>query len=714
MKNIFTALFFLLILSLHQNLFSQVRSINTVNILSKPKFKSSKPPKQLNVSKESIKEMLKQDSIEATYGAPFRFGKSVSVDIDFIQQSSKNYSGDTLYYNYEIQSKKAFSINLIFDKAILSKTAYINIYNSDKSFKYGPITQNDISENSVFWTDLIKGDHINIELIEPNPNGVNVLHISKVIHGYKNTFTPNNFGDSFSCNVDINCPQGDNWHNEADAVAMILLDAATRWCTGSLINNTARDFKGFFLTAFHCVDISGDGTLSSAEKSSVTNWLFRFKYESPTCGGVDGTSYITFNGANFKAAYQPSDMTLLELSTSPSIADCIRYAGWTKSSSSASSGTGIHHPRGDVKKISFDYNALTSNSSTINWSGGTTSPSNTHWVVGYDLGTAEGGSSGSPLFDQNHRIVGQLHGGANGCAPVTKYYGRLDVSWNGGGTNDTRLSNWLDPINSGVTTMNTEVPAFIQGPPQFCTSQTYSISNLPAGTAVSWSTTGSISISGANNLNSVTVIKNSVGYGTLNVVINSSCGSISLTPITVYAGSKPPDEIFGYYDKIHKRIYAYVTSQPGETYNWYVDGTFRINTTGLALLPIDNNICGVIHGVDVEAISACGTSTKTSRLFEIGPCDNFLTVHINPTNNELNVSYIREKTGEENIKSESPTSSVKDIILLNDKGETLRSGKIKSGENSTVLDIKDIPDGIYFLHIIMGKEVLKKQIVIKY
>ncbi len=34
------------------------------------------------------------------------------------------------------------------------------------------------------------------------------------------------------------------------------------------------------------------------------------------------------------------------------------------------------------------------------------------------------------------------------------YYGRFDVSWTGGGSNSTRLSNWLDPGSSGVTTID--------------------------------------------------------------------------------------------------------------------------------------------------------------------------------------------------------------------------------------------------------------------
>jgi hypothetical protein len=140
------------------------------------------------------------------------------------------------------------------------------------------------------------------------------------------------------------------------------------------------------------------------------------------------------------------------------------FFGWDRTGNNPSSGTGIHHPAGMVMKISFDDNSLTPNSSSILWDDWTYSPVNSHWVVGLDNGTVEHGSSGSPLFDQNHRVVGQLHGGGEGCAPVTEYYGRLNVSWAGGGSNSSRLSNWLDPNNTGATILDHAcLPVFVVG-----------------------------------------------------------------------------------------------------------------------------------------------------------------------------------------------------------------------------------------------------------
>ena len=120
------------------------------------------------------------------------------------------------------------------------------------------------------------------------------------------------------------------------------------------------------------------------------------------------------------------------------------YAGWNRSSSPPQLSAGIHHPGGDPKKINYDND----NAFSDGWY-----TSNTHWRLNWDEGGTEGGSSGSPLFDDEKLIVGQLHGGSGECGSGTDYYGKMNTSWTGGGTSSTRLSDWLDPSGTGYVSV---------------------------------------------------------------------------------------------------------------------------------------------------------------------------------------------------------------------------------------------------------------------
>ena len=408
---------------------------------------------QRDIPAPNISIVLKEDSIDALAGLPYRFGKDIDVDIDIVKEGSLITQGDTSYVFYQIKSKNSKSINLIFDKFKLTIDAELKIFNIEQNTIFGPITSKGNPSNGIFWTDVIQGEGVFIQLKAPKKNIKNIdLHISKVVYGYKNTFS--GYGQSASCNIDVACSQGDNWHKDASAVALLLLDNGTRFCTGTILNNTSLNFTPYFLTAFHCLDLNEDGVLSTSEMNAVGNWLFRFLYESPSCNGGDDINYVTLNGASFRSAFQPSDFALIELNNRPDPEDTIYYAGWSRDNLPATSAVGIHHPNGDVKKIAIENNSLTNINITTPWNrdsyGNVTvsCPPNTHWAATFEEGTVQPGSSGSPIFDQNHRIVGQLHGdylntNSDYCANRRGQYGKFDVSWTGGGTNTTRLSPYV-------------------------------------------------------------------------------------------------------------------------------------------------------------------------------------------------------------------------------------------------------------------------------
>jgi len=391
-----------------------------------------------------VKAMLAQDEEEAKLGVPFRFGKIFEVDLDLDNSGLWTELEDgSRVWRLEISSPGAYSINLIYSRYHLPKGARLFVYSEDRSMVLGAFTDFNNKEGGQFATAPVKGDVCYLEYYEPvEARGKGELAVSKIIHGYKDVFNFNQtkdtdgFGSSGSCNNNVNCPEGDPWQSQKRAVAMILTSYGSRICSGSLVNNVRQDETPYFLTANHC--LGGEST-----------WIFMFNYESPDCTNIDGPTYMTVQGSTLRATYSTSDFALLELSEQPPDTYEVFFAGWSNIDVASTSSTGIHHPSGDIKKISFDYDPATS-ANYLQTSG------TTHWRIGnWEDGTTEGGSSGSPLFDQNQRVVGQLHGGYASCTSITAdWYGKFAMSWNGGGSSSNRLRDWLDPDNTGATTLD--------------------------------------------------------------------------------------------------------------------------------------------------------------------------------------------------------------------------------------------------------------------
>ncbi len=463
----------------------------------------------LSLSAIDATPLLLEDEAEALQGKPFRFGLNRAVDVDLIQAAAQSEQNGTRTYSYQITADGAFSLNLIFDRFQLKPGSKLYLYNADRTMLIGPITdaQNPKSGGE-FWTDLVQGSTLLIDLQEPTAgSGTSELHLSSVVHAYKNLFPGTNKANNGAgtCHPNMVCYPA--FQFEGDGVAMILTSGGSRACTGSMVNDMRQSFRSFFLTAFHCVDVNtADGTLTTGEISAAQNWLIMFNYQSATCDrpNEDDTEVVTLNGTTFRSALRNSDFALFELVQQVPLDVNTTYNGWNRGAATTSDNFGIHHPRGDVKKISFT-NADTQVGS---YGIGTSTHVISFWN---NLGVTDPGSSGSPLFDGNRRIVGQLHGGPSVCGgnDLRDYYGRVFTSWTGGGTNSTRLSNWLDPDNTTSVSVTTGVKPLVSGPAGFTNASSFSL-NTGTSSITAWTVTGGAGIvspmSGTGNIASLTAL----------------------------------------------------------------------------------------------------------------------------------------------------------------------------------------------------------------
>jgi hypothetical protein len=406
---------------------------------------------------------------------PFRFG--YGFDVDYTLADGKwTEEGDSRIWRSRFYSKGAYSINFEFSEMTLSPEAELYIFSSDGSMVYGPVTENQNIKTGKYLTGLVAGDDVVIQLIEPAASTEKSrLRISRVVHGYVNSYPGLNPEGVTLLNCHNSVCGYPTWKDQSDAVCLTYI-GDSYWCSGSLLNNTGQNFKPYFLTAYHCLT------------SDVTSWAFRFQHKDPACS----TSSIYYNGCHYRAGWEDTDFLLLELQQIV-FNERLTFLGWDRSSSASSTGTGIHHPQGATMKISFDEDALIS--------------SGNFWQAGFDNGTAEHGSSGSPLFNTAQRVIGQLYGGPQvpTCPPITVSYGRFDKSWTGGGTSATRLSDWLAPSGSATTT---DLIRFeISGPSLVPCSGTVTYS-LPATTAASYTVTwdvGSLQLVSGQGTKTVTV-----------------------------------------------------------------------------------------------------------------------------------------------------------------------------------------------------------------
>jgi hypothetical protein len=395
------------------------------------------PTDTLRIPPLDLPAIRAEDAQRAAAGLPPRFAVDYPVLVrpDLAGEWDAPASG-VRRWRLRVTSPAAVSLSFGFAGYWMPPGGRLLIRSADGAQRLRAFTAADNEAHGQLWTPVVHSDDVVLEAWLPaSVEDACILELTSVNVGYRGLGATG--GDrSGWCNIDVVCAEGDAWRDEIRSVGLITI-MGTLYCSGFLVNNTAQDETPYFLTAEHCnIDAGNAATV-------VVYWNF----ESPTCGQQGGGSTAhAQSGAYLRASYQNTDFTLIELDDMPDPAFAVTYAGWNRTDADPLSAVTIHHPSGDEKSISFENDPCETTSHT-----GYTSPGDgTHIrVPDWDLGTTEPGSSGAPLFDQDQRAVGQLHGGFAACGnDESDWYGRLSVSWNYG------LGAFLDPGGVGVATLD--------------------------------------------------------------------------------------------------------------------------------------------------------------------------------------------------------------------------------------------------------------------
>ncbi len=659
-----------------------------------------------------VQKLLEEDAQQTGKKGGYRFAKRFLVEYSTDEFGAWETLADgSRLWRFGIESKGAYSLNITFSKYYMPEGAKLFLYNEEQDHVLGAFTNANNKKSGILPVQPVYGDKLFIELFVPA--GISeepVLEIGQIGHDYRGAFKHPRLKKmnkkSGSCNVNINCPQGQAWQREKRAVCKILIDN-TWLCTGTIMNNTEQDGKPYFLTANHCVDHDPTG--------SGPKILYIFNYENTTCNSNDASQSQSISGSTLRATTGVLDFALYEMSQVPPASYKPYYAGWDNSGKRPTEVTGIHHPGGDNKKICADADGA----STSSYGGGY--DNNAHWhVPSWDYGTTEGGSSGSALFDQNHRLIGDLTGGQAACGnSINDYYAQFHVSWDKYTSRSEQLKAWLDPNGSGVTTLDGYDPqdgggdiavSGVSVTPSSVSIKVGQTAYLSASVKPSNASNKSVSWKSSNT--SVATVNNSgvvtaKSKGSATITVKTADGGYTATSsikITSDGGSNPGDcGDYGvsYVDDNTIRIYH---KDEGWTASWsylcldgdcrptkksdgyfYRDVTATLGQEYTIEFKVQNNATGQ-YLAPVKTVTftreSCSFVNKKG-ILNTKDLSSAISIYPNPVTNIITVKGIDAKT-------------VSKIIDLT--GKTVKETK------GTTIDVSDIKAGVYMLKA-AGKQV---------
>lgn len=419
--------------------------------------------------------------------APYPVGIFTPVRVRFPESGYFHYEGDgSVLWKAKFEVRGALAIGLYYENFYLPKGVRLFAYNDNGSQVLGAYTHSNNAEDGKFAQEGVQGSMVQIELnIDP---GVDLRQIQLYINRaliyfrgveYLQVFSndrediilkrgsPDPYkleGRSSHCMINAACPEGLGFEvPRKSTVQMLLIEGNYgAFCSGTLINNTGNtgpdQCRPFVLTASHC----GGGN----QNAHFSQWLFRFNFEKEQCTGGAPATVNTMTGANFRARsydevtqFGVPDFLLLELRTKIPDSWDVFLSGWDRSATKYTRGRyiGFHHPDADVKKLSFT---------------DAVSEYNKAWIQEFKPDATHGGvsvgSSGSGLFNPDKRLIGIASMAGNQLEPCMKgnsinpnlgfyllacYYA-LGSAWSPHEDADRSLMSWLDPVESGVITLD--------------------------------------------------------------------------------------------------------------------------------------------------------------------------------------------------------------------------------------------------------------------
>ncbi len=383
---------------------------------------------------------IKPDTTQEVEANQFAFPNEVNINIS--ENASSLIAGEKIIYRLLIHSKNAKSINLIFNPISLPQNAKMYLSRPDGGEIYGAYTKESFV-GDVFATTPVSGDSVMIQCEVPIANSDSFsATISSVNVGFSELRMLPATGKAKLCETDIVC-ENDGMENQSRAACLIIINGI-RYCSGTLVATKDNDYESFVLTSAHCLRNNRDVFDSTLARTCV----FYFGYNSALCETkIVGSYEKSISGSRVASSHPGKDMALLKLSQRPPVDYTTYESGWNIELAPHGPVTCIHHPSGDIMKISISDHDPSPISFAVEGL-----EKEAHWLVDeWSVGITEEGSSGAPLYDANGLIIGALSGGLSECSSRgdDKFW-RLYKVWEDKQSTPSDIMSVLDPSRSGI------------------------------------------------------------------------------------------------------------------------------------------------------------------------------------------------------------------------------------------------------------------------
>ena len=408
---------------------SLLLSVNCVSAQNQLQASSRRHlPALRSVSMLPSRKTLAETDFGGLSASPNVFAVPIETDLNPCNSGEWESADGFRVWRLALCSPNAFSLNATLSDFYIPADAQLSIYGTDSSQLAATLTAEQNAD--VVPLPPVDGDMLVFEYVEPiDAEFQGMFNIVQVAHDFKGVFAAADNAGS-ECQISIGSDLGVDWQDEQRAVCQIIIGGTTL-CTGTLLAKTDGSCEPYVLTARHCVH-----TQKMAETC-----VFYFKND-------DADNVQTVVGATLVAVKDNDegflDFSLLKLKNSPD-GFGVYYAGWDASGDVPSGAVCIHHPASGGKQLAIDNDSLRV-ASYRNFD------ENTFFnVEEWDVGTTEIGSSGAPIFDSNHRVVGILAGGDADCAyPMNDYFQMFAVCYDRYANETQQLKRWLNPDASNI------------------------------------------------------------------------------------------------------------------------------------------------------------------------------------------------------------------------------------------------------------------------